>query len=73
MHAKNFLVNQGGDGKTIETVCESLPELYIIAALALIVETVYTIDRGALMVSSQEEKVFWVLNLVGQKKAYSFK
>jgi len=40
--------------------------------LTFIVESIDPIDAGALMVASQEEKVLWVFDLVGQKKAYGF-
>lgn len=38
MTAEDLLVNDGGDGQTVETVCEGLPEFDVIATLALVVE-----------------------------------
>lgn len=70
MHAKNLLIYQGGYGETIETVSECLPELDIVPALAFIIETVDAVDGGTLMISSEQEKVLWVLNFVSQEKTH---
>ena len=66
MHGKNFLVNNGCDGQAVEAISESLPKLDIIPSLALIVETVDTVDRSTLMIPSQYEEVLWVLDFVGE-------
>ena len=42
------------------------------ATLALIVKSINAINGGTLMVSSQKEEVFWVLDFVGEKEADSF-
>lgn len=34
--------------------------------LTFIIEPIYSIDRGTLMVASEEKEVFWVLDLVCQ-------
>ena len=70
VHAEDLLVDDGCNGQAVEAVGEGLPELDVVAALALIVETVYAVDRGALVVPSQEEEVLGVLNLVGQEQAH---
>ena len=36
--------------------------------LTLIVETIYSVDGGALVVSPEQEEVLWVFDLVGQQK-----
>ena len=66
MHAKNFFINQSCDWEAIETICENFPKLDAVATLALIVKSINAIDRGTLMVSSQKEEVFWVLDFVGK-------
>jgi hypothetical protein len=73
VHGENLLVNDGSNGETIEAIGESLPELDIVSALALIVETVDTVDRGTLVVSTQDEEVLGVLDLVGKEKTNSLK
>jgi hypothetical protein len=37
-----------------------------------IIKAVDSIDRGALVIPSQKEKVPWVLYLISQKEAYCF-
>ena len=69
MHGEDLLVNNGGDGKAVEAVCKRLPKLDVVATLAFVVETVNTVNRGTLVVSSKNEKVFGIFDLVGQKKA----
>jgi hypothetical protein len=71
MHGENLLVNDGGDWQAIEAVCEGLPQLDIIPSLALIVETINAVNRGTLVVTSKDEKVFWVLNLICEKETNS--
>jgi len=69
MHAKDFLINEGSNREAVEAVGESLPELNVISSLALIVEAVDSVDGGALVVSSEDEEVLWVFDLVGEQKA----
>lgn len=73
MHAENLLVDDCSNGEAVEAVSESLPQLNIVAAFALVVETVNAVDRGALVVSSEQEEVLGVLNLVSEEEAHSFK
>ena len=70
MHAENFLVDQSSNGQAIENVAENAPESDGVAAFAFVVEAVDAIDLGALMVTSQEEEVLWVLDLVAQEQAH---
>lgn len=69
MHSEDLFVNDGSNRKAVEAVGESLPELDVVSALALIVETVDTVDRGTLVVSTQNEEVLRVLDLVGKEEA----
>lgn len=71
MHGEDLLVNDGGNRETVKAVGESLPELDVVSALALIVETVDTVDRSTLVVSTENEEVLGVLDLVGKEKANS--
>ena len=36
------------------------------------IESVDSVDAGTLMVSSQEEEIFWVLDLIGEEQSDSF-
>lgn len=68
MHAEDLLVNDGSDGETVEAVCERLPELDVIAALALVVESIDTVDGRALVVTTENEEVLGVLDLVREEE-----
>ncbi len=65
MHAENFLINNGSDGQAVEAICECLPQFDIVASFALIVETVYSVNRGTLVVTTEQEEILWVFNFVG--------
>jgi len=73
VHGENLLVNDGSDGKAVEAVGKSLPQLNVIATLALVVESIDTVDGGALVVTSEDEEVFGVLDLVGEEQADGLK
>ena len=72
-HGKNLLVDDSGDRKAVEAIGERLPKLYVIATLALVVESIDTVDGGALVVTSEDEEVFGVLDLVGEEQADGLK
>ena len=69
VHGEDLLVNDGGNGQAVEAVGEGLPQLDVVAALALVVEAVDTVDRGALVVAAQDEEVLGELDLVGEEQA----
>lgn len=72
MHAQDFLVNNCGNRETVEAISESLPQLDVIASLALIVESIDSVDGSTLVVASEKEEVLRILNLVSQEQANSF-
>lgn len=39
---------------------------------ALVIEAVYSVDGGALVIATQQEEVLWVLDLVGEQQADGF-
>ena len=69
VHGEDLLVDDSGDGQAVEAVRESLPQLDVVPALALVVEAVDTVDGGTLVVAAQDEKVLGVLDLVCEQKA----
>lgn len=73
MHRENLLVDDGSNWQAVEAVSEGLPQLDVVAALALIVETVNAVDGGALVVATENEEVLWVLDLVGEEEADGLK
>ena len=72
VHAKDLLVNDSGDGKAVKAISESLPKLNVVSSLTLIIEAVYAVNRGTLVVSAQQEKVLRVLDLVREQEADGF-
>lgn len=44
MHREDLLVDDGSDGQAVEAIGERLPQLDIVSSLALIVETIDTVD-----------------------------
>ena len=69
MHGEDLLVDDGSDGQAVEAISESLPKLDVVSSLALIVETVDAVDRGALVVTTENEEVLRVLDLVCEEQA----
>jgi len=58
VHTENFLVDNGGDGQTVKAVCESLPKLDIVSALAFVIEAIDTVDGCTLVVAPKQKKSF---------------
>lgn len=69
MHGEDLLVDNGGNRQAVEAVGEGLPELDVVATLALIVESVDTVDRGTFVVTAENEEVFGVFDLVRKQQA----
>lgn len=67
VHGEDLLVDDSGDGQAVEAIRKSLPKLNVVTTLALIVETIDTVDGGAFVVTSQDEEILGVLDLVCQQ------
>jgi len=70
MHAKNFVINQGCNRQAVEAISEDFPKFNSVSTLALIVKTVNSINRCTLMVSTKQEEVFWILDLVCKQETH---
>lgn len=68
MHCEDLFVDDCCDGQAIEAVGESLPQLDIVPPLALIIEPVNTIDRGTFMVTSKDEEILRIFDLVREEQ-----
>ena len=64
MHAEDLLVDDGSDGKTVETIREGFPQFDVVASFAFIIKAVYSVNTGAFVIAAQNEEVFRVLDLV---------
>ena len=71
VHGEDLLVDDGSNGQAVEAIRKRLPKLDVVPALALVVEAVDAVDRGAFVVTSEDEEVLGVLDLVGQEQADS--
>jgi len=69
VHGEDLLVDDSGDRQAVEAVGERLPQLDVVAPLALVVEAVDTVDGCALVVAAENEEVLRVLDLVREEQA----
>ena len=69
MHGEDLLIDDCGDGQAVEAVRKCLPQLDVVPTLALVVESVDSVDGGALVVTTQDEEVLGILDLVGEEEA----
>lgn len=72
MHGEDLLIDNGRNGQAVEAIGKCLPKLDVVPPLALIIETVDSVDGGALMVTTENEEVFRILDLVREEKADGF-
>jgi hypothetical protein len=71
MHSKDLLVNDCCNRQAVEAICKCLPKPDVVPSLTFIVKAVDTVDGGRFVVAAQNEEIFWIFDLVGEKKAYS--
>ena len=71
MHAEDLLVDDRGNGQAVEAISERLPQFDVVTSLALIIKAVYSVDTGAFVISTQNEEVLRIFDLVGQQQADS--
>jgi len=69
MRTENLLIHHSSTGKAIETIGKSLPKLNSKTALTLVIEPVNAVNGGALVISSKDEEIFGVFDLIRQKEA----
>lgn len=69
VHREDLLIDDCSNWQTIEAVSKGLPQLDVVPPFALIVETVDPVDGSALVVATQDEEVFRVLDLVCEEQA----
>ena len=73
VHGENLLIDNGRNGQAVEAIGECLPKFDVVPPLAFIVETVDSVDGGALVVTTENEEVLGVFDLVSQKEADGLK
>jgi len=73
VHTEDLLINNSANGKAVEAVSEGLPQLNVVAALALVVETVDSVNGSTLVVATKNEEVLRELDLVSKEKGNGLK
>ena len=72
MHTQNSIIYYGGNRKDVEYIAEFPPYSDIVPPFALVIKTIGSINRTTLVISSQEIKLFRVLNFECEKETNSF-
>ena len=68
VHTEDLVVDHSADREHIEAEAKLFPDLNVVSSLALIIKSIHSIDRLALVVASQKIEMLGVLDLVGQQK-----
>jgi hypothetical protein len=68
MNTEDLAGDDRGDWKSVEAVNKRLPDFDIAPPLAFVVKAVDSCDIGALVVSSEEEKVFGEFEFVAEEQ-----
>ena len=69
MNAENLIVYYCCNRETVKALDKLFPQLQRIPSFALVIKSVNSIDGPTLVISSQKEEIFGVLNLIGEQQA----
>jgi hypothetical protein len=69
MHTQNFLCHNRRYRHAVEAIGKNAPQLDAVPPLALVVKAVYSVERGALVISAQKEKRLRVLDFVAESQS----
>ena len=72
MHTQNPVIHDGRHRQHVESESKFLPDLNIVPSFALVVESIHSVDRLALVVASQQEKVVRKLDFECEQQTDSF-
>jgi len=72
VHTDNLIVDNGRAWQTIEGITKLFPNFDTETTTAFIIKTVYAVNTGALVVSSENEEIFRILDFVSEEEAYYF-
>ena len=64
MHAQDFIINKACNRQAVEYILEFLPDSDTVTSFAFIIEAIDSIDLSTLVVSSEHEEIFFVLDFV---------
>mmetsp|Transcript_53453 Transcript_53453/g.127485 ORF Transcript_53453/g.127485 Transcript_53453/m.127485 type:complete len:302 (+) Transcript_53453:112-1017(+) len=68
VHTHDLLIDETTNWQAVEDIAKLLPQLDVVAALALIIEAIDSSDACTLVVATEQEKVLRVLDLVGKEE-----
>ena len=71
VHAENLAGHDGGNWKTVEGIDETLPDLDVAASLTLVIETIYPCDVSTLMITTEQEEILRIFELIAQQQENS--
>jgi hypothetical protein len=72
VNTEDPFVNGSAERKLVEDVAEDLPNFDVVATLALVVEAVNSGNGGALMVTTEKEKVVGIIAFVDEEQRHDF-
>ena len=73
MHAENLIVDQSCNWHAVEHILKLFPDADAVPPLALVVETIDSVDLSAFMVSTEQEKVLFEFYFIGEEQNHSLK
>ena len=65
MHAQDFIIDKSTNGHAVEDILEFFPDSDAVSSLALVIETVDTVDLATLVISSEKEEILLEFDFVG--------
>ena len=68
MDAEDLVIYYSSHWETVEALDKLLPQLQRIPSFALVIKSINSIDGATFVISSQEEEIFRVLNLIGEQQ-----
>jgi hypothetical protein len=72
MHTDNFVINDSCARKAVEGIAKRLPQLDTETTTTFIVESIYPVDPRTLVVSTEDEEVFRILDFIREQETDDF-
>jgi hypothetical protein len=66
VNAEDLVIDDSRYWETIEALYELFPEFQGISSFAFIIESINSINGSALMITSEKEEVFRILDLISE-------
>jgi len=71
VHAKDFFIHQRCNWQAVEDIRKDLPEFDGVTTFTFIIKAINSVDLGAFVIASEQEKVLRIFDLVAEKKRHS--